>query len=193
LNHAAEEAVETAARDRELMNAILGGSRDAVATLYDRHAPRMLGLAARILRDRVDAEDLVHDVFLEAWTRASAYDPGRASVQSWLLMRTRCRALDRARALAVARRHALRMRAPEHNLAGTNVEHLCPKGALEALSVEQRQMVQLAYYSGLSCREIADQCGIPVGTVKSRLFAAMLKLRERMRREQGAGRSIALG
>jgi RNA polymerase sigma-70 factor (ECF subfamily) len=168
-----------------LLTAILAGNRDALGTLYDRHAPRMLGLAVRILRDRLDAEDLVHDVFLEAWHRAAAYDSSRASVRSWLVMRTRSRALDRARALGVARRHALHMHQPEYALSTDAVERFRPEGALAALSAEQREVVQLAYYCGLSCREIAAQCGIPLGTVKSRLSAAIAKLRQWIGR-QGA-------
>ena len=82
------------------------GSTEALAALYDSHAAPMFALAQRMLGDRRDAEDLVHDVFLEAWRRSSAYDPARGSVRSWLLVRVRSRALDRRRALEVARRHA---------------------------------------------------------------------------------------
>src|SRR5262245_53600870 len=82
------------------------GSTEALAALYDSHAAPMFALAQRVLGDRRDAEDLVHDVFLEAWRRASAYDPARGSVRSWLLVRVRSRALDRRRALEVAQRHA---------------------------------------------------------------------------------------
>ena len=82
------------------------GDRSAVGHLYDRHAPAMLGVASRILRDRRDAEDLVHDVFVEAWRKASSFSELRGSVRSWLLVRTRSRAIDRLRSLEVARRHA---------------------------------------------------------------------------------------
>ena len=92
--------------DRKLMEGVRTGDRTALAELYDRHASGMLGLAVRILGDRGDAEDLIHDVFLESWKKAGSYAAERGSARAWLLMRVRSRAIDRVRSLTVARRHA---------------------------------------------------------------------------------------
>jgi RNA polymerase sigma-70 factor (ECF subfamily) len=161
------------------------GSTEALAALYDSHAAPMFALAQRVLGDRRDAEDLVHDVFLEAWRRASAYDPARGSVRSWLLVRVRSRALDRRRALEVAQRHAsgdaelarsAMPRHPEIDLIG-NVTRARALEAIAALPEAQREIVRMSCLEGLTSREIAERCGLPVGTVKSRLARALAHVR----------------
>ena len=77
--------------DASLMQAVAAGDRAALATLYDRHAPILLALGSRIVPDRAEVEDVLHDVFLEAWRRAHRYDPRRASVRTWLAVRMRSR------------------------------------------------------------------------------------------------------
>jgi RNA polymerase sigma-70 factor (ECF subfamily) len=174
--------VDEAQRDRLWMTEVAAGHREALGRLYDCHASAMLGLACRILKSRRDAEDLVHDVFLEVWKKAAEFDPGRGRVRGWLLMRVRCRAIDRARALQVARRHGLAVPEsasppPAGPDPGAVHDGARARRALDTLSKEQRSVVELAYFEGFTCREIADHCGIPIGTVKSRLFAAMARLR----------------
>jgi RNA polymerase sigma-70 factor (ECF subfamily) len=173
------------ARDLELINAMEMGDRRAVGHLYDRHAPAMLGVASRILRDRRDAEDLVHDVFVEAWRKASSFSETRGSVRSWLLVRTRSRAIDRLRTLEVARRHARSeqaqagdgaSRSPADDPSATPDQRRA-RAALDALPPAQREVLELAYFEGLSCSEIASRCDAPLGTVKSRLAAGMRELR----------------
>ncbi|HEX5067813.1 MAG TPA: sigma-70 family RNA polymerase sigma factor [Myxococcota bacterium] len=173
------------ARDLELIHAMETGDRNAVGHLYDRHAPAMLGVASRILRDRRDAEDLVHDVFVEAWRKASSFSEVRGSVRSWLLVRTRSRAIDRLRSLEVARRH-VRSEAAQTGDGGAAVPANDPsatpdqrraRAALDALPQPQREVLELAYFEGLTCSEIAARCDAPLGTVKSRLAAGMRELR----------------
>jgi RNA polymerase sigma-70 factor (ECF subfamily) len=89
--------------DEALVRAIATGDTAALAKLYDRHAPLMLGLARRIVGGKPEAEDIVHDVFVEAWRRAADYDVERGSVKAWLLLRTRSRAIDFRKSAAVAR------------------------------------------------------------------------------------------
>ena len=173
------------AHDQDLVGAMEAGDPDAIATLYDLHAPAMLGLAVRILRDRRDAEDLVHDVFVEAWHKASSFSQARGSVRSWLLVRTRSRAIDRLRSLEVARRHARSEKDLSQSEAGASPasdpsaepdqRRAC--AVLAALPSPQREVLELAYFEGLSCTEIAARCGAPLGTVKSRLSAGMRELR----------------
>jgi RNA polymerase sigma-70 factor (ECF subfamily) len=169
-------------RDAALVLAMAGGDQDALAALYQRHAPLLLGLALRIVRDRREAEDLLHDVFLEAWRAAHAFDPDRGKVRTWLAVRMRSRALDQQKSARVSRN------AGDGDLAALvddgprSSPDLAPdqhrvRQALGALGAEQRQVLELAYFDGLSCTEIATRVGIPVGTVKSRIAAAMGRLR----------------
>lgn len=165
--------------DVALVGAMARGDRTAIARLYDRHAPGMLALAQRIVGDRREAEDLLHDVLLEAWRGAGAFDPGRGTVRAWLLMRVRSRALDRRRAAAVARAEPLEeatARATSDH-EGDRADHARVRRALAALPTEQRAVLELAYFEGLSSSEIAARLGTPIGTVKSRVAAAMAKLR----------------
>ncbi|MCA9613995.1 MAG: sigma-70 family RNA polymerase sigma factor, partial [Myxococcales bacterium] len=132
----------------------------------------------RRLRERAEVEDLVHDVFLEVWKQAHTYEPGRASVRRWLLVRLRSRALDRLRSHAFSRRRSLDSDErvapddPSQTLDERRVE-----GFLAELSEDQRQVVTLSYFDGLSSSEIAGELGIPLGTVKSRMAAALSRLR----------------
>ena len=172
--------------DASLVASMAAGKPEALAQLYDLHADAMLGLAVRLLADRRDAEDLVHDVFLEAWRRAGSYDRGRAPVRSWLLLMVRSRALDRLRSLEVMRRHA-QGQAGDLAVASfvepgglRGVAHSRALEAVAALPEAQREVVRLSCLEGLSSREIAARCGLPVGTVKSRLARALAQLRVRL-------------
>lgn len=177
-----------AAEDRALIARIVAGDREALGDLYDRYASALLGLALRILRSRADAEDLLNDVFLEAWERAATYKAERGTVRAWLTMRTRSRAIDRARSLAVARRHGMAPAADEAGFA--DVADPLPasdpalasdrrraRAALAALPAERRRVIECAYFGGLSCSEIAALDDVPIGTVKSRMRAGLRDLR----------------
>lgn len=173
--------------DVSLMTAVSGGNRQALGRLYDRYAPLLLGVGVRLLGQRREAEDLVHDVFLEVWRNASAYDVGRGSVRTWILMRLRSRALDRLKSVTHTRVSSLEETAAhEPSAAGAGEGHEDPslaadrtrvRRALSLLPAEQRAVLELAYFEGLSSQEIASRVGVPVGTVKSRVAAAMTKLR----------------
>ena len=156
------------------------GDGAALARLYDRHASAMLGLAVRFLRDTEDAEDLVHDVFVEAWQRAGTYDPKRASVRAWLLIKVRSRALDRLRhsRLVAAKQVTLTTEPTSAEpLQAREADHTRAWTALTALNEPQREVLELAYFAGLTCRQIAARRNLPEGTVKSRLAAGMAQLR----------------
>src|SRR5882724_11510868 len=94
---------EDDAEDAALVRAMAAGDRAALATLYDRHAALLLGLALRIVGERRDADDLLHDVFLEAWRTAKDFDPSRGRVRTWLAIRMRSRALDLQKSARVSR------------------------------------------------------------------------------------------
>lgn len=166
--------------DAELIQAAANGQRRALAALYDRHAPTMLALALRVLVQRQEAEDLVHDVFLEAWKRAADYDATRGSVRAWLLLRTRSRALDRKKSARLKRSVSLEAESvPEIGQSGADAvpdQHLL-RQVLAELPGDQREVLVLGYFEGLSSSEISTRLSIPIGTVKSRVAAALSKLR----------------
>src|ERR1041384_3460118 len=139
------------AQDEALVTAMAAGDRGALATLYERHAPLLLGLALKIVRERREAEDLLHDVFLEAWRSAKDFDPKRGRVRTWLAIRMRSRALDLQKSARVSRNKGdggLEL-VPDDS-EGASPDHGKVRNALAALSAEQRRVLELAYFEGLT-------------------------------------------
>jgi RNA polymerase sigma-70 factor (ECF subfamily) len=167
--------------DIALMRRLAAGDQQALADLYQRHGGVLLGVGVRIVGGRAEAEDVLHDVFVEVWKRAADFDATRGSVRTWLAMRMRSRCLDRQKSPRVARRVAFvdsaaaRTAAPEQNPL-LRLERQRVREALQTLPEEQRIVIDLAYFKGLSTQEIGERVGVPQGTVKSRLFAAREKL-----------------
>jgi RNA polymerase sigma-70 factor (ECF subfamily) len=169
--------------DEALVRAIANGDTRALAALYDRHAPLMLGLARRIVLGKSEAEDIVHDVFVEAWRRAADYDASRGSVKAWLLLRTRSRAIDFRKSAGVSRTVPtgdgdwLAALADPRANDSEAPDRARVRQLLSTLNDDQRQVLFLGYFEGLSSSEIATRIGIPIGTVKSRVAAALAVLR----------------
>jgi RNA polymerase sigma-70 factor (ECF subfamily) len=168
--------------DPELVLAMASGDSDALAILYDRHGPLLLATAGRILGSPREAEDLVHDVLLEAWQKAGDYERARGSVRTWLLIRLRSRALDRWRRASRTRVETMEARHLEDLPAraddpGQSLDHARVRRAVLELSDPQRHVLELAYFEGLSATEISERLAIPVGTVKSRTAAGLARLR----------------
>ncbi len=168
--------------DATLVSRMARGDRAALGALYERHAARLAALAERMLGEREEAADLVHEVFLEAWRRAEDYASERGSVSTWLSLRTRSRAIDRRRAAPRARTQALSpdllASAADPDADPTRIsDHERLKRALGDMSVDEQQVIFLGYFEGLSSSEIAERVGAPIGTVKSRTRAALSKLR----------------
>lgn len=168
---------------------MVAGDMDAVAELYDAHASRVFALARRILGNDSDAEDVLQDVFAQAWQTADRYDRDRASVAGWLLMITRTRAIDRIRARRARPdldgpalpEHIVTvdMPAPERIVAAEDAGRV--RDALLALPEVQRTALELAYFDGLTQSEIAAKLSEPLGTVKTRIRTALATLRARLR------------
>jgi RNA polymerase sigma-70 factor, ECF subfamily len=167
--------------DVRLVARMAAGDRTALAELYDRHSPMLTSFAKRILGAPHEAADVLHDVFLEAWEQASAYDPERAPVRTWLAVRLRSRALDR---LSSARaRRTVQLDDAEggrlDSLATTPApESLGVRHALDRIPHDTREVLELTYFLGLTATEIAARLDVPIGTVKSRRARGLQLLEE---------------
>jgi RNA polymerase sigma-70 factor (ECF subfamily) len=176
--------------DRLLVRAVAQGSTDSLGRLYDRHVSTVYGLARRILQAAEDAEEVVQDVFAQVWRDAARYEASRATVAGWLVMLARTRAIDRLRARRArpdvgqgsetATAHVA-ARDPDPEQVSISSEEVAQiHRALDTLPGGQRELVELAYYEGLTHTQIAERTGTPLGTVKTRLRAAMSALRGAM-------------
>lgn len=168
------------------MQRAAAGDHAGLAELYDATSHLVFGLALRILGDRNEAEDAVVEVYAQVWRHAHTYDPGRGTPCSWLLTLTRSRAIDMLRSRKRERaidpiESASDVQADTPNPEDVTADaerHRFVRRALENLSVEQREAIELAYFSGLSHTEIAMQLGQPLGTIKTRIRLGMMRLRE---------------
>jgi RNA polymerase sigma-70 factor (ECF subfamily) len=171
--------------DAELLLAIAERDEHALALLYDRYRLILFGLTMRILNSRPEAEDVLQEVLLQVWRRASDFDPLRGKPFTWLVMLARSRAIDRLRQLGARDRltESVAREAPEEaSDASADTLHSeqreIVKRALAELPEEQRRVLLLAYFEGLTQAEIAALLATPLGTVKTRMRAGMKKLRE---------------
>ena len=173
------------ADDQPTIVALQGGSRAALAELYERHHGYLLAIGLKMLRSPAEAEDVLHNVFVEVWQRAGDYRPDKGSVRTWLAVRMRSRCLDYCRSVAYSRSDSLEpgFEPPTH-FSSTKMPALVDAQraavAVSELPDEQRMVMELGYFRGFSSTEIADELDIPTGTVKSRVRAAIGKLRSRM-------------
>jgi RNA polymerase sigma factor (sigma-70 family) len=169
--------------DLDLITACATGDEQALGSLYDRYGKVAYAVALRVLRDATLAEDAVQEAFLAVWRQAATYDPARGKASTWILTFVHRRAVD-----LVRRQHRFQALPAELEAAApvTSVDGVAERAALlgdvhaalRTLSSAERQVVELAYWGGLTQSQIATALGIPQGTVKSRTFAALAKLRE---------------
>jgi RNA polymerase sigma-70 factor, ECF subfamily len=167
------------------------GDADALRTLNARYGRMLAALARRIVGSDSDAEEVAADVLWQAWRSAGAFDPARGSVSVWLVTLGRSRAIDRLRALK-AREVGPEMNDPAGATEDPGAEIDVAKraarvrSALSALEANEKTALEMAYYSDLSQSEIAEKLGIPLGTVKTRMRSAMIKLRKALAAAGGA-------
>lgn len=171
------------------MALLASGRHDALSVLYDRYAGLLTAVGLRMIPDRREVEDLVHDVFMEAWRNAATYDPDRGTVRAWLVMRMRSRTLDRRKSAGMSRSVSLDAQSYEWLASDDDPAASSDRGrvrrAMSALSEDQRQIIELAYFEGLSSSEMATRLGVPLGTVKSRAAASLARLRTELGAERG--------
>jgi RNA polymerase sigma-70 factor (ECF subfamily) len=194
-------AADGQAHDLGLMEAIKAGEASALEALYGRYGRAVLGLCRRILGDPRDAEEAMLDTFVQVWEQGERYDPARASPLSYLMTLARSRAIDRAR--SGGRWQAALSASDEQLLGGLGGDGPVPSSplalllssesrsavlaALGTLREEQRRAVELAFFDGLSHREIAERLAAPLGTVKTRIRQGLLRLRDELARAAWGG------
>lgn len=193
---------EQAVEDLATILAVASGDRSAFGALYDRYAGTVLALCLRVLGDRAEAEEVVGDVFWQVWREADRFDPSRGNVIAWLTTLARTRAIDRRR--AVGRRSAWvvpdavgdgdpprseRLAGDADPLEDAVVAERGVKvrRALATLAPDQRRAVELNFFDGLSHSEIADALREPLGTIKTRIRAGLMKLKETLGGELAGG------
>ena len=172
--------------DADLFLLLQSGQTDTLAILYDRHAALVYGIALKMLVNTTEAEDLTQDIFL-ILTKECSYDPKRGALRTYLAILTRSRALDRLRAGSRDRQRLRDRATDEKNKVSSDgpIEYISQleqsqevRQALQKLSRKEQEVLQMAYYQGLSQSEIAIQLNTALGTVKSRSRRGLLKLRQ---------------
>jgi RNA polymerase sigma-70 factor, ECF subfamily len=177
--------------DAELLSLIAGGDVRAVGALYDRHSPTLFPIALRIIRDRSEAEDLIHDAFVAVNERAGQYTAERGTVIAWLVTLVRNLSIDRTRRRERRGTLARDVIAHEPPASVRDAERLTSDAserqkiqrALASLPEAQRQTLEVAFFEGLSYPEIAARENVPLGTIKSRAARALAALRDALVKE----------
>ena len=185
-----QDSIELRARDQDyasLIKKVAGGDQSALTTLYDSTNRLIFGLILRIVTDRATAEEVLLDVYTQVWRQALNYDTTRGAPLAWMMTIARSRSIDRLR----SGKHEQQGKEPLDSIGEVTSNTVNPeeatvnserqrivRTALETLSAEQREVIELAYFSGLSHSEIALRLGQPLGTVKTRTRLGMMKLRD---------------
>ncbi|MFF0204303.1 sigma-70 family RNA polymerase sigma factor [Streptomyces sp. NPDC005017] len=170
----------------ELVGRVALGDEDAFARVYDAVVSQVLGVARAVLRDQAQSEEVAQEVLVEVWRTAPRYRPDRGTAVNWILTLAHRRAVDRVRSVdaAAVRDHkaALLDRMPEYDQVAEHVEARLEREhvrrCLRTLTDIQHQAVTLAYYRGLTYREVAEALALPLGTVKTRLRDGLIRMRD---------------
>ncbi|GGZ02655.1 sigma-70 family RNA polymerase sigma factor [Streptomyces nitrosporeus] len=171
---------------QELLVRVARGDQDAFTRLYDHISGPVFGLVLRVLRDPAQSEEVAQEVLVEVWRTAPRFQPSRGSAMNWVLTLAHRRAVDRVRSAeaSTAREHraALLDRTPDFDQVTEQVESRLEREqvrrCLRTLSELQRESVTLAYYRGLTYREVGELLSVPLGTVKTRLRDGLIRLRD---------------
>jgi len=188
-----QDSLDLQTRDQDLVSLIgrvAAGDQNSLTTLYDSTSRLVFSLILRIVGDRSNAEEVLLDVYTQAWRQAGSYDRSRGAPLAWLMTIARSRAIDLIRSGRYDQKHKEPLdsigeatstsASPEKATVDAERRKLV-RSALDSLSPEQREVIELAYYGGLSHSEIASKLGQPLGTVKTRTRLGMIKLRDMLR------------
>jgi RNA polymerase sigma-70 factor (ECF subfamily) len=162
------------------------GDETALGNLYDESKSLVYGVGMRVLNDKADAEEVTLDVYTQVWRSAKDYDGSRGSPSAWLVLLARSRAIDRIRARASRSRLEAPLEGDFRAAEGAEEtmwmreERARIRKALEKLGPEQRRLVELAFFSGFTHSELAARLNLPLGTVKTRIRAAMGRLKQEL-------------
>lgn len=179
-------AIQTPAGDVELVVRLQKRDPQALAELYDRYGRLAYTLILRVVRDGATAEDLLQETFLRVWNRVQGFDAGKGAIGPWLLAVARNRAIDYLRSAGGRERNALEFEETDHPSLFTDMEPELlmsdkarrVKAAMDRLPANHRQVIELAYFEGLSQTEMAERMGQPLGTVKTWVRTALKSLRD---------------
>ena len=194
-----QDSREIRGRDQDwaaLIKRVADGDQSALTQLYDSTSRLVFGLVLRVVGDRATAEEVVLDVYTQVWRQAATYETNRGAPLAWIMTIARTRGIDRLR----AGKHDFQNKEPLDSIGEArstiaspeedtvmSERRLMVRSALDSLSAEQREVIELAYYSGLSHSEIALKLNQPLGTVKTRTRLGMMKLRDTLRPMLEAG------
>ena len=175
--------------DGALLRAVATRDKEAFQQLYTRHSPVLFGLAVKILSDRVEAEDVLQETFVQVWKTAASFDDQRGKPLAWFIMLTRSRAIDRLRSRQTRARltdsagkdaSSITTATTPADDASASEAQRTVRNALEKLPDDQRVPIEMAYFGGLTQFEIAQRLSQPLGTVKTRIRTGMIRLREQL-------------
>ncbi|MFB7512672.1 ECF RNA polymerase sigma factor SigK [Streptomyces sp. NPDC056144] len=172
----------------QVVREVARGDKQAFSTLYDALAPLVFGIALRVVRDRSQSEEVTQEVMIELWRQAARYEPTAGSVTAWVATIAHRRAVDRVRSAQAASDRELAQAAREHTAAfdevaeqvETRLESERVRRCLRGLTELQREAVTLAYYQGLTYREVAQSLQTPLPTIKTRMRDGLIRLRDCM-------------
>jgi len=175
--------------DIKLIAKIAEGDLRSFEAFYERHSGVLFSTAYKVLNNQADAEDVTQDVFMQIWEKARLFDPARGKPLTWAITLTRNKAIDRVRSLQ--RRLRLKDQVEQEYSPNETTQDRQPfddvdagelgvlvREAIAKLSTEQREAIEMAFFSGLTQQEVADRLGEPLGTVKARIRRGMIKLRD---------------
>jgi RNA polymerase sigma-70 factor (ECF subfamily) len=174
--------------DAELLSRVAAGDEEAFARLYDRFSPGLYSMVLKMTGDEAEAQDVLQEAFSHIWRKAMTFDPRRSAAFTWAVMVTRNKCIDRLRVRQRFSRIAEKAAAEEHCapqvddvsgvLAELNEERGRVRAALDQVTPDQRQAIELAFFNDFTHEEIAERLSTPLGTVKARIRRGLLKLRE---------------
>jgi len=196
--HGSDERNEARQGDAAILRQIVARDPRGMEMLYDRYGGIAYALAVRVLGDAGAAEDVVQEAFFNIWRQGTSYDTSRGTVRTWLLTVVHHRAIDRIRSTRAKTRgdvaidSMLSLQAKEDTwlTVAQGLEQERVQAAVATLPPEQRQVVEMAYFAGLTHAEIAEHVGIPLGTVKGRMRLAVAKLRDALQVPDSSGAGV---